>query len=218
MSGPNRNWRRREAGKTATREALTEAESLLEEYIAGKERERFEQFAKISADLAETEATLKRLDDRVERLYVRAPQRSFVHEITPKAVGEVIRPGDIVAKLVPIDDRMVAEVELMPDDVGHVKPGHYVDVKVTAFDAELYGAVSGSVKTISPTTFEDDRGNKFYKAVVTLDRMVVGRGDKKYPLLPGMVVNAEIATGAKSVLQYILKPIYRSANVAFSER
>lgn len=204
--------------KTATREALVEAKSLYAEYLAGKARERHEAFTKVSAELAETEATLKRLDDRVERLFVRAPQRSYVHEVTPKAVGEVIRPGDIVAKLVPIDDKMVAEVELKPSDVGHVRSGHPVEVKVTAFDSELYGAVAGTVKSISPTTFEDEKGNKFYKAIVALDRSAVGRGEIKYPLLPGMVVNAEIATGAKSVLQYVLKPVYRSVNVAFSER
>ena len=207
-----------ESRRVAAREALAEAESTLAEYIAGKDRERSEQLAKVSADLAETEATLRRLNDRVDRLFVRAPQRSFIHEVVPKAVGEVVRPGDIVAKLVPVDGSMVAEVQLLPSDVGHVRAGHHVDVKVTAFDSELYGFVTGSVKGISPTTFEDEKGNKYYKAVVALDRAAVGRGGTDYPLLPGMVVNAEIATGAKSVLQYILKPVYRSVNVAFSER
>ncbi len=202
----------------AAADALAEARNLLSEYNAKKTREWSEQVATVSAELAETEATLTRLDDRVDRLFIRSPSVGLVQEIVPIAPGEVIRSGDVVAKIVPQKQQMVAEVKLTPDHIGHVQIGHPVEVKVTAFDSELYGAVSGKVSGISPTTFETQQGEVYYKATVALDRMSVGRGGVDYPLLPGMVVQADIITGSKSVMQYLLKPIYRSLNVAFSER
>ena len=202
----------------AAQNALAEAKDLLAEYGAKKTREWSELMAKARADLAETDAALKRLDDRVDRLYIRAPVKGFVQEIMPNAPGEVIRAGDLVAKIVPSDEHMVAEVKLTPNHIGHVKVGHPVEIKVTAFDAELYGAVKGEVKSISPTTFQTQEGDVYYKAIIALDREAVGRGGKTYPLLPGMMVQADIITGSKSVMQYLLKPIYRSLDVAFSER
>ncbi len=204
--------------KAAATDALAEANELLAEYDAKKTREWSELLAKASADLAETEATLKRIDDKVDRLYVRAPATGLVQEVAPRAPGEVIRAGDIVAKIVPSDQHMVAEVKLTPNHIGHVEVGSPVQIKVTAFDSELYGPVEGSVKSISPTTFQTKEGDVYYKATIALDREAVGRGGESYPLIPGMVVEADIVTGAKSVMHYLLKPIYRSLNVAFSER
>ena len=85
--------------------------------------------------------------------------------------------------------------------------------------AKIFGVAKGSVKVLSATTFIDEKDKQpFYKAIISLEEGHVGQGDKHRMILPGMVVQANIITGSKSLVKYLLKPVYRSLDRAFSER
>jgi HlyD family secretion protein/adhesin transport system membrane fusion protein len=202
----------------AARSAVLEAKSQLADQQATRRLQWSTELSKTIAELGETEQLMARSRDRVERLYVRAPQRGVVQSMGPKSKGDVLKPGDVAAELVPVGDQLVAEVRLDPQDVGYVRPGLQARIKLTAFDPEAFKPVSGTVKEVSATTFKTEKGQPFYRVLIALDQSTIERGAETHEVLPGMVVRAEIVTGEKSVLRYLLKPIYRSVELAFTER
>ena len=201
------------------RQELIEAKSNLQAREAEARKTLSEELSQATAELGELDEQIAKHKDRVERTTVRAPVKGIVQELAQSARGEVVRPGDLVAKLVPVDQSVVAEVRVNPADIGHVKQGDPVEVTFTTFDPSIFGVAKGSVKVLSATTFVDETDQQpFYKAIISLEEGHVGQGDKRRMILPGMVVQANIITGSKSLVKYLLKPVYRSLDRAFSER
>lgn len=198
--------------------AINEVRSALFGFDADVQKKLANERAQASSELAELKKTIAKHTDRVSRLLVRAPIRGIVQELVPKAVGQVIKPGDLIAKIVPLDQELIAEVQIAPDDIGHVKAGDKVELKISTFDPARYGRIKGRLKKVSATTFKTERGEPYYKGTITIENGFVGADRQKNIIMPGMVVSAEIVTGAKSLIRYLLKPVYRSLDVAFSER
>ena len=174
-----------------------------------------EELSKVTAELKETDEAVAKQQDRFNRLIVRAPVSGTVQMLTVKSPGEVIRPGDTFAKIVPEDVPLFAEVQIRPDDIGHVKVGDRTELKITAFDPSIYGKLHGEVESISPSSFQRDNGDYYFKATVALDALELPGHAR---VTPGMIVSAEIVTGAKSFLRYILKPVFKVYGPALSER
>lgn len=202
----------------SSQEGLNEARIKLLEADAGFNNRMTEERTRASAELSELSQSLAKQQDRVNRLIVLAPVRGVVQELSPKALGQVLQPAEMVARIVPMDQELIAEVRIEPKDIGHISVGDPADIKITTFDPARFGSIAGTVEKISASTFHTSDGDPYYKAIITLENNFVGLGSQRYAVLPGMVVNAEIITGSKSLTRYLLKPIYRSLNVAFSER
>jgi len=199
------------------REGVAEARNKALEDKAEARRTLLEDDARISRELAEAEQSLIKFRDRSDRLYIRSPIRGTVKELATKSVGKVLRPGDIAARIVPLADRVVAEVQVSPRDIAYVTPGLDAEITITAIDPSKYGKLRGKVARVSPSTFQTEKGETYYRAVIELDAASLGASD--FPtLLPGMIVQANIVTGAKSVMRYLLKPVVRSLDRAFAER
>jgi HlyD family secretion protein/adhesin transport system membrane fusion protein len=203
---------------SSTRQALIEAEAAVTEADAETFKLWSEELVKASAELAEMQETIRRHIDRVERLVVRAPANGRVQHILQRSPGEVVKPAETVARIVPVDDALVAEVRVRPEDIAAVKTGDVARLKVTAYDSSRYGKIKGEVVEISPTTFEDENRRSYYRVLIRCDPVRSSETGALWELQPGMTVDAEIVSGAKSLLTYLLKPIYRGVDVAFSER
>jgi len=201
----------------AAREGLAEATNKASEDRADARRVLLENDARVSRELAEAEQNLLKFRDRSDRLYIRSPIRGTVKELATKSVGKVLRPGDVAARIVPIADRVVAEVQVQPRDVAYVTPGLDAEITITAIDPSIYGKFSGTVTRVSPSTFQTERGETYFRAVIEIDPGLPGVSEMP-ALLPGMIVQANIVTGAKSVMRYLLKPVVRSLDRAFAER
>ena len=200
---------------TTLREQLIEAKSLAEAAEADARRLWSEEMAKIENEFGETQQSIAKLADRVDRLTVRAPADGVVQFLLPHSAGEVIRPGDTVARIVPVDAPLQAEVEVRADDIGHVKVGNPADVKVSTFDPSVYGKLHGTVTAVSASTFQRQNGEYFFKATIALDQVTLAG---QAPVSAGMVVSAEIVTGAKSFARYLLKPVFKTFGPAFAEK
>jgi HlyD family secretion protein/adhesin transport system membrane fusion protein len=201
----------------ATTKALAEAEAALAASQTETRKLWSEELVKTSADLAEVEESIKKNADRVARLTVRAPARGRVQNLVQRSSGEVVRPGETVARIVPLDE-LVAEVRVRPEDIASVKLGNRAQLKVTAYDSNKFGKIDAQVAEISPTTFEDEETHRFYyRALIRYDQ-TRAPGRRAWHLQPGMTVDAEIITGEKTLLRYLMKPISRGLDVAFSER
>ncbi|VAW17210.1 hypothetical protein MNBD_ALPHA09-1245 [hydrothermal vent metagenome] len=201
----------------AAREGLAEAQNRASEDKAEARRALLEDDARISRELVEAEQGLLKFRDRSDRLYIRSPIRGTVKELATQSIGKVLRPGDVAARIVPIGERVVAEVQVRPRDIAYVAPGLDAEITITALDPNVHGKLGGRVTRVSPSTFQTDKGETYYRAVIELE--TVAKGTSALPaLLPGMIVQANIVTGAKSVMRYLLKPVVRSLDAAFSER
>lgn len=195
-----------------------EARSKLKETTAERLRKLAEERADIGVQLAEAEESLEKYRDRVRRLDVKAPVAGIVQALGSDVSGEVVKPGGLVAQIIPETGGVVAEVELDPRDIGHVSPGYEAELRMTNYDPNVVGIMKGTVETISATTFETRDGRSFYRVRIALDRDSLLPASRDLPILPGMTLQAQILTGSKSLLRYMLKPIYQSFHSAFAER
>ena len=211
----------------SARDAVVEAESSLAEADAKAAQKLSEERVKAASDLAETEQQLVKLSDRFDRLFVRAPSDGIVQELAPKSVGEVVKAGDPVARIVPTARELVAEVRIDPKDSGHIHADADADIRLLTFDSAIFGSVRGKVEFVSATTFNPPPGQAapgqtstepYYKATVRLLQDHVSSGATSYPIAPGMVLQAHIQTGSKSIIRYMFKPVFNSLDVAFTER
>jgi membrane fusion protein, adhesin transport system len=216
-------------GKLDTaKEALIEAESALAEADAKAQQKLSEERVKAASDLAETEQQLVKLTDRSDRLLVRAPSDGIIQELAPKSIGEVVRPGDLGARIVPTEGELVAEVHIDPKDSGHIRMDADAEIRLLTYDSTVFGPVSGKVEYLSATTFSPPPGQQnptgqnpsepYYKATIRLLQDHVRAGAINYPITPGMVLQAHIQTGSKSIIRYMFKPVFNSLDVAFTER
>lgn len=163
------------------------------------------------------EETLRKLEDRSGRLAIRAPIGGIVKGLAVNTIGAVIKPGEVLMEVVPVDKDLVVQVKIPPQHIGHLRLGQPVKVKFSSFDFSRYGLLDGKLEQVSATTFSGEGGERYYQGRIQLDRNYVGK-DKSNLIVPGMTVMAEIVTGEKTILQYLLKPIHNSLKTAFSER
>ena len=202
----------------STREQVTEAEIQLEETRASIRSDLARERTSNASELAELDRILTKQQDRVASLDLVAPTNGLVQEMAFNTVGAVVRAGEVVARIVPDDRNILAEVRVQPKDIGHIHEGADAKVTVSTFDPYVFGTLEGTVKTISATSFEDEQGEPYFKVQVALKNNALERNGQDYAVLPGMVVTADIVTGEKSLARYLLKPVFRSMDVAFSER
>lgn len=203
--------------KTA-QEALNEAQGAIFELEASLGSDAVSEMGEIGAELAQVRETLLKMEDRARRLEIKAPVRGVIKGMTTKTIGSVVPSAETIMEIVPINDVMVAEVRIEPKDVGHLVVGQSAQVKVTTYDVARFGTVEGHLAQISASTFMDEREEPYYKGIVALSRSYVGENPDMNPILPGMVVDADVSTGSKSLLRYLLKPVFRSLDGAFTER
>ncbi len=177
------------------------------------------ELSKVTAELKKVGQGLAQAADRVARLEVRSPVDGVVQEMPVKTVRGVLTPGALIAEIVPIGPVRFLEVRIRTLDVGHLAVGQRVTVNVSAYDFSRYGGIDGTLESISPTTFQESDGKEpYYKGLIRLHKTYVGHRPKVNEVLPGMVVQADIHTGAKTLMEYLLKPIYSSIDQSFRER
>ena len=191
---------------------------------------RFRQDA--SADLVRVQTELTMLgeqqvvrDDILKRTVLVSPVRGLVKNIRINTLGGVVAGGAAVMEIVPVDDQVLVELRIKPADIGFIKIGQPVEIKLSAYDYAVYGSLRGQVETLSPDALGDaDRNqaagggeNTWYRALVRADPSTLKAGGKPLTVLPGMTGTAEIRTGRRSVLSFLLRPMLK-AQEAFTER
>ena len=206
------------AEQARARETIAEAKLRLNELEKSQREEAITELGRLGGEIAQTREALRKLRDRVARLEIVAPTRGYIKGLQFTTIGGVIAPAQIVMELVPVDDDLIAETRISTEDIGHVHLGQPVTVKVSAFDFIRYGGISGELVSISASTFIDEEGQPYYKGKVALDTDMVGEGASAQRIIPGMTVQADIQTGERTLLQYLLKPVYVSLDQAFKER
>ena len=190
--------------------------------VASREAEQraqiTQEITKRRVELTSLRETMSSGGDRVTRTELRAPVRGTVKQIHINTVGGVVKPGEAIMDLVPLDDTLLIEARVMPKDVAFLRPGQDVMVKVSAYDFSIYGGLEGKLESISADTIEDKRGDFHYLVKVRTPKTAIVHNNDVLPIMPGMMVTADILIGKKSVLDYLLKPILKAKQNALRER
>lgn len=177
-----------------------------------------EELNKQISDLLELTKQIDKAQEKVNRLRMESPVYGIIKgsDLRP---GKVVAPGEVVFEIIPITKHLVVEAKISPKDIGHISLGDAVKIKVSSYDFAIYGQLSGKVKQISATTFEDRYGAEpYYKAILTVDQNYLGEDPTVNLVTPGMTVVADIQTDRRSLLHYFLKPINRTFYGSFRER
>ncbi|MEM5582872.1 HlyD family type I secretion periplasmic adaptor subunit [Roseibium sp. AS2] len=200
------------------REMLIEARASLAQAGAEVNRVVADERARIAQERAELKQEISKLKDRQDRLFVKAPVEGYVKTLGQSGRGAVVGPGDMIAEIVPLSENLVAEVKVNPRDIGHINAGDTADITITSYDPNIYGTLSAEVETISASSFQDEYGEYYFKATLAFPGQTIGSGSNERPVRPGMQVNAQVVTGSKSILMYLLNPVTRAARTVFTER
>jgi len=160
------------------------------------------------------------LQDRQKRTEIRSPVKGIVKDIKVQTDegGGVIRPGDQVMEIVPVDDQLVVEAQIRPSDIAFIYPDQPAIVKITAYDFSIYGGLNGRVTGISADTITNQEGESFYRVRIVTDKSTIIRNGEELPIIPGMVASVDILTGKKTVMEYLMKPLVKTLNQAMNER
>ncbi|MBF0116058.1 MAG: HlyD family type I secretion periplasmic adaptor subunit [Magnetococcales bacterium] len=204
--------------KRQMKNVLEESEINLRELDAQLTKQALTEMGTVRAELAQVEEMIKRLSNKLGGMEIKAKVDGIVQSLSANSRGGVITPRAVILELVPLDRALIVEAKISGRDIGHVKVGQPVGIKFTAFDFARYGGVGGTLQQVSPTTVPDDRGEPYYKGTILLEASHVGPDPALRPIMPGMMVQASIQTGNKSILEYLLKPIYASVQQALQER
>ncbi|HEX5213034.1 MAG TPA: HlyD family efflux transporter periplasmic adaptor subunit [Pseudolabrys sp.] len=181
------------------------------------------QVSDMTGQLAITEETIKSAKDRLHRTALSAPVYGIVNKINITTIGAVVQPGANIMDIVPLDDTLLVEGRINPQDIAFIRPGQDAVVKITAYESTVYGSLKAKVERISADTIEEksektDKPQTFYRVIVRTDKNFLGTKENPLPIIPGMVTTVEILTGRKTVLDYLLKPARLLKQEALRER
>jgi len=192
---------------------LAETQSRIANAKAAFRSQAEEDLAKSRADLAVLEETTKSAQDRVRRADLKSPVNGIINKLNVTTVGAVVQPGANLMDIVPMDDTLLVEGRIRPQDIAFIRPQQNAVVKITAYDSSVYGSLKGKVERISADSIVDDKseqrgekGESFYRVIVRTDKNHLGTAEHPLPIIPGMVATVEVQTGEKSVLDYMMKP------------
>ncbi len=198
--------------------AQQEANQRVEEMRLTAQTEASDELNKTRAELKSISQSLFAGQDRVTRTSVTSPVRGTVKDLKVNTVGGVIQPGEDIMEIVPLGDNLLIEARVRPADIAFLRPDQKAVIKISAYDFSIYGGLTAKLERISADTIKDEEGESFYRVYLRTEENSLHHRGETLPIIPGMTVTAEILTGEKSVLDYLLKPILKAKDSALRER
>ena len=189
-------------------------DELRDDYCTGAKKELNDLLAEISR-LSQTNQVLR---NKLEHTRITAPLKGVVKRLLVNTIGGVIKPGEDLVEIVPLEDTLLVEAKILPADIAFIHPGQKVMVKFSAYDYAIYGGLEGTIENISADVIENNNNESYYKILVRTEKNQLGSQNNPLPIIPGMSVRVDILTGKKTILAYLLKPVLRAKEKALRER
>lgn len=199
--------------------ALDEARSRLTGETEKFRTRAVEELNRVGVQIARLRETVREAADREKRTVIRSPIHGIVKNLKFNTIGGVVRPGESILEIVPIEDELVVQARLNTVDRGYVQKGQRAVVKIGTYDFIRYGGLEGVVTRIAADTNTDpNTGQPYYEVIVKTDKTYLGDEKGRLPISPGMTATIDIHTGTRNVMNYIVKPILKLKHEAFRER
>jgi len=206
------------AMKEGIGQKINEMQSQLKKNDAEMIEGALTELARIDDEIVRSGEVKKRHGQTVRDAEIRAPVSGIVHGLKEHTLNAVVSSGETILEIVPENPRLMSEIRISPRDIGHVKVGQEVMLKFTTYDFARYGGIKGKLSEISASTLIGPKGSPYYKGIVSFNKSELVSRKGILPIIPGMTVQGDIRTGNKTVLEYLLKPIFSSAQTALRER
>ena len=197
--------------------ALTQAQNQSQTQTAETNSAFNNQIITAEKRIIELENNLVKAKQILAQTTITAPVDGTVLSLTVKTIGGVVNAGQQLAQIVPEKVPLYVDAALDNQDVGFVKPGQRVVVKVATYPFQRYGYLEGTVENISPDAIQDDKKGLIYKAKIKLNDEKSSK-QNQLKLLPGMSVSAEITTGQRRIIEFFLDPLMTKADESLKVR
>jgi HlyD family secretion protein/adhesin transport system membrane fusion protein len=195
-------------------EELEEARKKIASAESENKSKLLSKYTEVKTEINKLVEKNKANADREQRKSVISPVNGIINKLYFYTEGGIVKPGDKLAEITPIEDNLTIEAKIKSSDRAFIWEGQDVSIEITAYDFSRYGLLNGKLISISPDSFEDKNGSIYYIAKINAD---VNSFGEELPILPGMVANVNILTGKKTILEYILKPLKDIRKNALSE-
>jgi adhesin transport system membrane fusion protein len=205
-----------------TERMLNEAETKL---ITRKNRyleEASGELTKVEDEISQTEQVLTQRRQQLEDSVFVAVVPGIVKNIQVTTVGGVLRAGDELMQIIPINDELIVEAKVSPTDIALVRKGLVATIRFDPFDYTIFGGVEGKVIYVSADTLKEETSNGdeiYYRVHISTSTSPVTTSiGKVLEILPGMTTQVDIRTGDRTLLEYLLKPIRKTLSESLGER
>ena len=152
-----------------------------------------------------------------EPYHIRANIDGRIQELTYKNPGSVVKQGDALAILVPLDQKLIVQGQLQVKDRGYIEVGQTAKIKLASSEAFTYLPIDAKLISISPDAVQGQTMS-YYEIELELDSQVFKNGDMQYKLVPGVQVHIFVLTGERTILSYVTTPFHNSIGQALQER
>ncbi len=190
--------------------------------LSGFERKRrsslLEERLKANQDLAVAKAEYAKAREALDGRELRSPLDGIVHDVAVNTTGGVVQSGETLMQVIPENSPLQLEAKVLNRDVGFVETGQSVKVKLDAFPFTKYGYIEGSVKRIDGASVQDEKLGEVYPAIIELAQNYIRINERDVKLIPGMTGSVDVRIGKRTLMEYLLAPVYRYQDEAMRER
>lgn len=181
-------------------------------------RDTLDSLRQANEDIQQLKEQLEKTRQRQAWMSLTSPVTGLVQQLAFHNEGGVVMEGQAIMLIAPQDDKIDVEAMVENKDIGFVKAGQNVVVKIESFPYTRYGYLTGTVKHISFDAIEDEKRGLLFNARISLDQDHINVEGTDIPLNAGMNVTAEIKTGKRRVIDYLLSPLQTTLDKSFTER
>ncbi len=200
------------------RAATSEVGDRRTEKIAAFRSDALQKIASARVEMSALAEASRSGEDKLARTTVTAPTAGIVKTVNVSTPGQVIQPGHNLLEIVPLNENLLVEAQVRPQDIAFLRPGQAAKVKISAYDPSIYGALDARVEQIGADSTTTEKGETYYLIRVRTNASHLEYGGEALPIIPGMVADVDIVTGSKSVMTYLTKPMIRIRDNALRER
>ena len=198
--------------------ALAEAEKNHRAMVSEFQQTKQVELSSIETKAASLVQDVTKAGQKAELQWLTTPIDGVVQQLAVHTVGGVVTPAQQLLIVVPQDHPVEVEAQVENKDVGFVKEGQPVEIKVETFQFTLYGTIPGRVLTVSDDAAPIEKVGLVYPTRVSMDRGTIQVEGKQVHLTPGMAVTVEIKTGKRRIIEYLLSPLLKSVKESLRER
>lgn len=193
-----------------TKTQIQEIKNGMDETVLAFQNKASSQYNETIAEILRLKEAKKNLEDIIARTVIRSPVDGVVKELFVHTLGSSVQASAELMSIVPDNYEMVAEVKIKPEEIAKLHIGQAVNLKVTAFDYSIYGDLEGKITFISPDTITDENTGEDFYIIHVKSKVNYLNNNEKYKIKVGMMVNADILVGKKSIMSFLLKPILKT--------
>lgn len=182
------------------------------------ETEIYQERAGVIGEVAELEARLPAIRQRLQETEIRSPIDGIVNRVFFNSTGAVVSSGEVVAEIVPTGGNVLVEAFIDPKDIATVEPGQAAKISLTAYDPSKYGYLLGTLTKVSAdTVFREETRTSSYAVNVSIDTEIYEDDETAVLIVPGMVAQVDIIRGERTILEYFWQPVAKMKDTAFRE-